>query len=109
MKGGVSPVLEAYARRLKVRLRSTDEIGAAREILRADGIPEQGRSDEYVLWRARLRARTHYKADALADHPHPMTYCLENIAPKANVSDPEAFCAALVHEATGEWPGKRSS
>lgn len=31
---------------------------------------------------------------------------MENIAPKANVSDPEAFCAAMVKKATGMWPAE---
>jgi hypothetical protein len=43
---------------------------------------------------------------ALADHEHPFSYCMANVAPKADVDDPEAFCANLVHEATGHWPGR---
>lgn len=46
--------------------------------------------------------------DALADHPHRFAYCMANIAPKAKVSDPAAFCAAMVHKATGTWPAQEA-
>lgn len=46
--------------------------------------------------------------DALADHPHPFAYCMENVAPKAKVGDPKAFCASLVHKATGMWPAQEA-
>lgn len=42
----------------------------------------------------------------LADHEHPFTYCMEHIAPKADVDDPEAFCATMVKKATGHWPAE---
>jgi hypothetical protein len=42
----------------------------------------------------------------LADQEHPFTYCMEHIAPKADVDDPKAFCATMVHKATGKWPGE---
>lgn len=101
-------LLLAYATTRRIRLAAVDAPGIAREILRADDIPHADKSDQYVVWRALKRAEFHFKADALADHAHPFTYCMENIAPKANVSDPEAFCANLVHEATGQWPAEYS-
>jgi len=72
----------------------------ARRLLVDCGIKTDGESDAYAV------ARAESKLDALADHPHPFAYCMENIAPKANVSDPEAFCAAMVKKATGMWPAE---
>lgn len=101
-------LLLAYASDRRIKLTAVEAPGIAREILRADEIPHADKSDEYVLWRALTRAKFHFKADALEDHAHPFTWCMENIAPKASVSDPEAFCASLVHEATGQWPAEYS-
>lgn len=75
---------------------------SARRLLGELGIKIDGESDAYVIKRARLRL------DALADHPHPFAYCMGNIAPKANVSDPKAFCASMVHKATGMWPAEEA-
>jgi hypothetical protein len=101
-------LLQAYARSRGIKLTATDASGIARELLRADGFAESSRTDAYVVARVSAQAKFYYRADALADHAHPFTYCMENIAPKANVSDPEAFCANLVHEATGQWPAEYS-
>ncbi len=74
----------------------------ARQILAELGVRVDGESDAYIVARAQARL------DALADHPHPFAYCMANIAPKAKVSDPEAFCAKMVHEATGMWPAQEA-
>jgi hypothetical protein len=104
------PLLEAYARQRGIKLAAVDVPGMAREVLRADGIAADNPawSDCYVVARAVMAARLHFKADALADKAHPFTWCMENIAPTAKVDDPEAFCANLVHEATGQWPAEYS-
>jgi hypothetical protein len=101
-------LLQDYARTRGIHLVAVDVPGIAREILRVDGIADGTFSDCYVVARAVTLARLHYKADGLADKAHPFTWCMENIAPKADVSDPEAFCANLVHEATGQWPAEYS-
>ncbi len=82
-------------------MNPADLAKAARSVLRADGIDVSNESDAYVLGRLAVLA------DSLADYEHPFQHCMTNIAPKANVDNPEAFCAALVKKQTGEWPGKK--
>lgn len=102
-------LLLAYAHAKGLKLAAADVPGLAREILRADGLAENLlQSDVYVVARAVKTACLHFRGDGLADKAHPFTWCMENIAPEANVSDPEAFCANLVHEATGQWPAEYS-
>lgn len=53
------------------------------------------------------RQATAQAANSLDDYVHPFEHCMTQVVPgmKDQPDDPEAFCAYLVHEQTGEWPG----
>lgn len=46
---------------------------------------------------------------AMVTDPGFFTHCINDIAPKSSVDDPEAFCAWLHNQVTGEWPTEHAS